>query len=116
MARGVWRKMRGYLPARRRRAGRSRDVGADDATAVLESLQCHMESRFIHQNVNDEVIEPALQVIDCRALRAYDAIQLAGALVLSTIGAQNLTFVCSDHRLLDAARSENLTVFDPAAG
>jgi uncharacterized protein len=96
---------------RRQRAG---DIDPGVATAVLEAVQSHLESRFIRQAVNDTVIDTALEMIDRYALRAYDAVQLAGCLTLCTIAAEPFTFVCSDHRLLDAARSERLTVLDPA--
>jgi predicted nucleic acid-binding protein len=95
---------------RRQRAG---DIEASIATAVLESLQRHMESRFLRQAVNDAVIDAALEMIDRYALRAYDAVQLAGCLVICGTVAEALTFVCSDHRLLEAARSEQLKVLDP---
>jgi predicted nucleic acid-binding protein len=64
--------------------------------------------------VNDPVIDAAKEMIDRYALRAYDAVQLAGCLVLCAIAAEAFTFVCSDHRLLDAARLEQLKVLDPA--
>jgi hypothetical protein len=70
-----------------------------------------MESRFIRQVINDTAIE----VIDWYALRACDAIQLPGCVVLCAIAADAFTFVCSDHRLLDAARAEQWKVLDPAA-
>jgi uncharacterized protein len=97
---------------RRQRAG---DIEGSVATAVLESLQRHMESRFLRQAVNDTVIDTALEMIDRYALRAYDAVQLAGCLVIGGTAAEAFTFVCSDHRLLEAARSEQLKVLDPAA-
>ena len=74
-----------------------------------------MEARFIRQAVNETVIDTALEMIDRYTLRAYDAVQLAGCLVLCAIAAEPFTFVCSDHRLLEAARSEQLKVLDPAA-
>jgi predicted nucleic acid-binding protein len=91
------------------------DIDVGVAAAILESVQSHMETRFIRQVINDTVIETALEMVDRYALRAYDAVQLAGCLVLCTTVAAAFTFVCSDHRLLEAARSEQLTVFDPAA-
>jgi predicted nucleic acid-binding protein len=97
---------------RRQRAG---DIDASVATAILESVQSHLETRFIRQAINDTVIDMALEMIDRYALRAYDAVQLAGCLVLCTISSEAFTFVCSDHRLLEAARSERLKVLDPAA-
>jgi len=95
---------------RRQRAG---DIDATIADAILKSLQSHVETRFLRQAVNDTVIDAALDLIDRYALRAYDAVQLAGCLVLCAIAAEAFTFVCSDHRLLEAARSEQLRVLDP---
>lgn len=97
---------------RRQRAG---DIDATVAAAILETVQSHLETRFIRQAVNETVIDAALEMIDRYALRAYDAVQLAGCLVLCTIAAEAFTFICSDQRLLEAARSEQLRVFDPAA-
>lgn len=97
---------------RRQRAG---DIDASVAATLFETLQSHMESRFIRQMINDPVIDTAKEMIDRYTLRAYDAIQLAGCLVLCAITAEAFTFVCSDHQLLDAARSEQLEVLDPAA-
>jgi hypothetical protein len=61
------------------------------------------------------VIDTALEMIDCHAFRAYNAAQLAACLVLSAIPAEAFTFVCSHQRLLEAARSQQLKVLDPAA-
>ena len=97
---------------RRQRAG---DIGTENANAILDSLQYHLATRFLKQLVNDAVIDQAFEMIDRYNLRAYDAVQLAGCLVLSTIGSETWSFVCSDHRLLEAANSERLRVFDPAA-
>ncbi|MGH8163628.1 MAG: type II toxin-antitoxin system VapC family toxin, partial [Rhodanobacteraceae bacterium] len=98
-----------------RRRQRAADIDAAVAAALLETVQSHMESRFIRQMVNDPVIDAAKEMVDRYALRAYDAVQLAGCLVVGAIAAEAFTFVCSDHRLLEAARAEQLNVFDPAA-
>ena len=74
-----------------------------------------METRFIRQTVNETVIDTALEMIDRYTLRAYGAVQLAGCLVLCATAAEASMFVCSDHRLLEAARSEQLGVLAPAA-
>jgi predicted nucleic acid-binding protein len=97
---------------RRQRAG---DIDTEVAAAILKNVQSHMETRFIRQAVNESVIESALEMIDRYALRTYDAVQLAGCLVLCAIAAEAYTFVCADHRLLEAARSERLLTLDPAA-
>jgi predicted nucleic acid-binding protein len=75
----------------------------------------HMESRFLRQAVNDTVIDTALEMIDRYTLRAYDAVQLAGCLVICRTTAEAFTFVCSDRRLLEAAGSEQLKLLDPTA-
>lgn len=98
---------------RRERAG---DIDRKTAALILDRLQQHLETRFLRQALNDSVLDGALEIIDRYALRAYDAIQLAGCLVLKTsVGVEFPTFVCSDQQLLDAARSELLTVLDPCA-
>jgi hypothetical protein len=55
-----------------------------------------------------------MEMIDRYALRAHDAVQLAGYLALKTAGGmESPMFVCADQQLLDAARSELFSVFDP---
>jgi uncharacterized protein len=98
-----------------RRRQRDGDIAAEAAGAILDSLSSHLETRFIRQAINDTVIDTALGILDRHALRAYDAVQLAGCLVLCAVAAAAFTFVCSDRRLLEAARLEQLMVFDPAA-
>jgi uncharacterized protein len=97
---------------RRQRAG---DIDASVAAAILDDVRSHMETRFIRQMINETVIDTALEMIDRYALRAYDAIQLAGCLVVCATAAEAFVFVCSDHRLLEAAQSEQLRILDPAA-
>lgn len=99
---------------RRERAG---DISPDTASLILDRLQQHMESRFLRQVLDDTVLDGALEMIDRYALRAYDAIQLAGCLALKiATGTEHPTFVCSDHQLLAAAHSELIPVLDPCAG
>lgn len=99
---------------RRQRAG---DLDSDTASLILDALQSHLEGRFLRQPLNDSVLDGALEMIDRYALRAYDAIQLAGCLAFQMdAGKENLTFVCSDQQLLAAARSELLSILDPCAG
>lgn len=53
------------------------------------------------------------EIIDAHPLRALDAIHLASAATMRDSGLE-LTFVCSDKRLLAAALAEGFAVFDPA--
>ena len=98
---------------RRERAG---DLDRKSATLILDRLQEHIETRFLRQPVTSSVLDDALEMIDRYALRAYDAIQLAGCLALKiTAGTETPTFVSSDQELLEAARSELLAVLNPCS-
>lgn len=98
---------------RRERAG---DIESKMAELILDRLRHHSETRFLRQPLNDLVLDSALEMIDRYALRAYDAIQLAGCLVLrSATGMDIPTFVCADRQLIEAADSELLSVLDPCA-
>ncbi len=96
---------------RRERAG---DLDFQTTSLVLDRLRRHMETVFLRQAVNDIVLDGAQEMIDRYALRAYDAVQLAGCLALkASAGAELPVFVCSDQQLLEAARSELLSTLDP---
>jgi uncharacterized protein len=98
-----------------RRREREGDIDAKTANQILDRLQRHLESRFIRQALSEMVLDGALEMIDRYALRAYDAVQLAGCLVLKTTDTESPIFVCSDQHLLHAAQSELLAVLDPCA-
>jgi uncharacterized protein len=98
---------------RRERAG---DIDPALAGLLLDRFQQHVETRFVRQVLTDAVLDGASEMIDRYALRAYDAIQLAGCLALKTVsGTEAPVFVCSDQHLLAAARSELLSILDPCA-
>lgn len=65
------------------------------------------------------VVERAKSLLERYPLRAYDAVQLASALlardVLRSAGMPPPTFLAADDRLLAAARAEGLTTDDPNA-
>ncbi len=99
-----------------RRREREGDIDPKVALQILKQVQQHFEARFLLQAVTDTVLDNANEMIDRYALRAYDAVQLAGCLTLkSTAGIDPPTFVCADQKLLEAARSELLVVLDPTA-
>lgn len=99
---------------RRQRAG---DIEERLATRLIERFEQHLETRFLRQSLNELVLGKALDLIDRYPLRAYDAIQLAGCLVLKSASAgQDPVFVCADRQLNAAAESEGLAALDPAAG
>jgi hypothetical protein len=88
---------------------------ASVASQLLDAFKRHSESRFVTQIVTDFVLDIASMLVDRYALRAFDAIQLAGYLALKDgMGADTPIFVCSDHGLLDAAKREGAPVLNPS--
>jgi uncharacterized protein len=99
-----------------RRRQREGDIDASAADLLLSQFEQHLESRFIKQVLNDSLIDLATSLVNRHALRAYDAVQLAGCMMLKENSASDEpNFVCSDQRLLQAAEGEGLACFDPAS-
>ena len=97
-----------------RRRERNGEVPSIAANELLEIFQRHVEGRFLMQPVTNFVLDGASVLVDRYALRAYDAVQLAGYLILrTTSGSEEPIFVCADNILLAAAQSEGLIVLDP---
>jgi predicted nucleic acid-binding protein len=89
------------------------DSAADE---LVESFRRHAEGKFLIQSFSDTLFDVALALIDSYPLRGYDAVQLAGYLVLRSIsGAEEPTFVCADRVLISAARNEGCPVLDPSS-
>jgi uncharacterized protein len=96
---------------RRERAG---DLDSKIAALLLNHLEQHLQAVFVRQVLSDPLLDCAAEMIDRYALRAYDAIQLAGCVLLKvTSGSDIPTFVCADRQLLEAARSELIPVLNP---
>jgi uncharacterized protein len=99
-----------------RRRERNGEIPPLVAIQLLEAFKRHVEQRFVSQVINDFVLDIASALVDRHALRAYDAIQLAGYLALrSSTGTDVPVFVCSDHALLEAALLEGIPSLDPAS-
>lgn len=83
---------------------------ADDFSAVCES-----EYKIIV--LANDVIAESQRLLETYPLRAYDAVQLASAVVAQQVfergGALKLIFLSADERLLDAAKAEGLAVDNP---
>jgi predicted nucleic acid-binding protein len=94
----------------RERAG---DVARDIAENLIDSIDEHLANFFLVQPITDLVIQEAAALLYRHALRAYDAVQLAGCIMLRAILGRHATFVCSDRQLLKAAEDEGMTVLDP---
>lgn len=96
-----------------RRREREGDVAAADADRILEQIEEDASLSFLVQPSTSAVIEEAARLIDRHLLRAYDAIQLAGCLVVRQGLPGPLTFVCADARLCESAALEGLPVLNP---
>lgn len=76
---------------------------------------CTREYRLVEVTIN--LLDHARTLVERHPLRAYDAVQLASALVANAalLAAElgPLTFVASDRQLLTAARAEGLTIDAP---
>lgn len=100
-----------------RRRERNGEIARSIARQLLELFQRHVEARFVTQPINDFVLDTADGLIDRYALRAFDAIQLAGFLACqNSAGTDVPTFVCADAELLSAATREGCITLDPCSG
>ena len=85
-------------------------------TNLIESFRQHSEAKFLIQPFSDSLLDVAFALLDGYALKGYDAMQLAGYLLLRSIsGAEEPVFVCADKALLSAARSEGCPIMDPSS-
>jgi predicted nucleic acid-binding protein len=68
-------------------------------------------------SISREVIDLAVSLTQRHKLRGYDAVQLAGALIVNTEllaeGLPSLTFVSADEDLVEAAEAEGLLTENP---
>jgi uncharacterized protein len=92
---------------------------ARTARAIRVLLDRHVTTSYTVIGVTVEVVYQAEDLLERYPLRAYDAIQLASALVanrrLSATGLPELLFVSADTRLLNAAIAEGITTDSPDA-
>lgn len=63
--------------------------------------------------VSDEILEIVKKRVVKHSIRALDAIHLSSALLARKLVGKKLTFVCSDQKLLEAAKAQGLIVYDP---
>ena len=98
-----------------RRRERGGDIAGPDAERILRQIEDDTSALFLVQPSTSAVLEEAARLIDWHPLRTYDALQLAGCLVVSESMPEPVTFVCADARLCEAAVSEGLTTLNPVA-
>jgi uncharacterized protein len=99
---------------RRQRGGA---ISAEAAAAGLDQLQHDLANEFLLLELSGQLFVAAVSLVHKHGLRAYDAVQLAGALELSRVRSSGqlspLTIVCADQELNAAAQTEGLAVEDP---
>jgi predicted nucleic acid-binding protein len=98
-----------------RRRQRENDISDEDAEQINEAFAADLKTRFLRQPITEGLVQVALGIVDRHALRAYDALQLAGCLSLRTGSAEvQPIFVCADRVLEAAARAEGLSTLVPS--
>lgn len=100
--------------ARRRREGA---VPTNAIRVAARAFTKHSASEYDFVELTMEVVQVARELLERHPLRAYDAVQLASALVanqvLSANGLSSLIFVSADARLNRAADAESFLIDDP---
>ena len=97
-----------------RRRERSGEIARRIANHLLELFRQHLPKRFAVQAITENVLDRSSDLIDKYALRAFDALQLAGFIAFCKANpAEHAVFVCADRQLLDAAKQENLEFLNP---
>ena len=96
-----------------RRREREGDIASADADRVLQQIENDASALFLVQPSTSAVMEEAARLIDRHQLRAYDALQLAGCLVVRAGMPEPVTLVCADARLCEVATGEGLTTLNP---
>jgi predicted nucleic acid-binding protein len=101
------------LNRRVREANISSNDYSDLVTDFLDT--CTTEYELVE--LTEAVVAQARQLLERHTLRAYDAVQLASALIaqqsLLSAGLPTLTFLAADDRLVHAAQAEGLPTDNP---
>ncbi|HET7087870.1 MAG TPA: type II toxin-antitoxin system VapC family toxin [Anaerolineae bacterium] len=95
----------------------SRDFSLEDRDRALSRFLQECAEQFLLFRVGRDVIDQAVELTQKHRLRAYDAVQLASALLANRILIEqnhpSLTFVVADADLLAAAQAEGLPIENP---
>ncbi len=101
-------------------ASKSRGGGLPQThyTEALRDLDYDFAHQYLLVNVDQPLIDLAVDLTKRQKLRGYDAVQLAAALTLNNVLTQAqlppLTFIAADDDLLDAAQREGLITDNPS--
>jgi uncharacterized protein len=95
------------------RMRKGRRLSAAQLRAALEGLDALWETFYVHA-VTDKVIQAAAQAALDHALRAYDALHLAAALVFAE--GEKIVFACWDRELSEAAGKHGFVLLPERPG
>lgn len=101
-------------------AGLTRRHRDGDLSAAVYATVCERFERdwigYVKVHLNDDVLAAARLAIQRHALRGFDGIHLASAIVLQRAWADPVTVVAADRQLLRAAAAEGLATLNPETG
>lgn len=86
------------------------------ANGLRTLIHRHFSSSYTVIDVNSTIVQLSVDLLFRHPLRAYDAVQLATALIINQRSQPyniRLNFVCADTRLLNVAQAEGLQTDDP---
>ena len=95
------------------RRERMRSVSTDTANDALAQIDRDRTSLFTIRPISALVMDEAFRLIDNHPLRALDALQLAGCILLSQAYHPPPIFVCADYDLCAAATAERIPTINP---
>ncbi len=99
-------------------------LAQNDAQKAIAEFRNDFANQYEVLTITDSLVQGAMRLPEKHKLRAYDAVQLAAALIICAqssklgipaTGVPPLVLVTSDNDLLLAARNEGLAVDDPRA-
>jgi uncharacterized protein len=95
------------VPSALWRRAREGDVSEARARALVKKVVEDLAEMIVVE-VRRPVLERARELVARHPLRAYDAVQLACASLLSERAETAVTFICADQRLCEVAVAEQL--------
>lgn len=99
------------------RRGRDGDVSLADARKIRSAFKTDLEEWYTSLEITDEVLDHAVTLATRHVLRAYDAVQLASAMLVHRLGTKlhlsEFYLVSADEELNRAAASEGMKVINP---
>lgn len=99
-----------------RRKERSRALDPPEVDAAIQRFTLFWRTECMVLQVDDLIVESAMELANRHGLRGYDAVQLACAIDLARTAREvgdTLTLWSSDVELLLAAQAESLQTFNP---